>query len=158
MAIVTQVKQLHELATVRYSVQRVVAMREPKVPVGEESLLLMVEGRATAGVDLAGLNRDRVQFLNSETVVIDLPPAKLFDVSLDEKQTRVWDRQVTWWTPWVPFNPDLEHQARLKAIDDVRAAAVKMGILKQAQHNAETAIHDVMDLVGLHTSFRKAAS
>ena len=157
-AVLTQIRQLHELSTVRYSIQRVVGIREPKVPIGEESLLLMVEGRATAGVDLSGLSRDKILFTGPNSVIIQLPDAKLFDVSLDEKQTRIWDRQITWWTPWVPFNPDLEHQARLKAIEDVRNAALKMGILDQARLHAETAIRELMSLVDIQTTFRKVPS
>ncbi len=157
-AVLTQIRQLHELSTVRYSIQRVVGIREPKIPIGEESLLLMVEGRATAGVDLSGLSRDKILFTGPNSVIIQLPDAKLFDVSLDEKQTRIWDRQITWWTPWVPFNPDLEHQARLKAIEDVRNAALKMGILDQARLHAETAIRELMSLVDIQTTFRKVPS
>ena len=150
---VSQIKQLHELATVRYSVQRVVGLREAKTPFGEESILLMVEGRATAGVDLAELSRDNIHYLTENRVLIDLPPAKMLDVTLDEKQTKVWDRQITWWTPWVPFSPDLEHRARLQAIEDVRKAALQMGILDQAQRNAQTAIRELLALVDLNASF-----
>jgi len=67
---------------------------------------------------------------------------------LDEKQTRVWDRQITWWTPWVPFNPDLERQARLAALDSVRQTAVEMGILDEARHNAETSIRNLLKTLG----------
>ena len=133
-------------------------MTEQKQPVGQESILLMVEGRATAGVDLRQLTRDRVRLAGPDTILIDLPEPRMLDVSLDEKQTRVWDRQITWWTPWVPYSPDLEHRARLKAIDDVRQAALDMGIISQAQRNAETAIRELMSLAGLKTSFRKVPS
>lgn len=158
VAVITQIQKIQELATVRYSVQRVVGLREPKVPMGEESILLMVEGRATAGIELQKLTRDRIQIGKNDTIVIELPAPRLLDVSLDEKQTRVWDRQVTWWTPWVPYSPDLEHRARLKAIDDVRQAALDMGILAQAERNAETAISELMRLAGLRATFRKVAS
>jgi hypothetical protein len=158
LAVIAQIKQLHELATVRYSVQRVVGLREQKVPFGEEWILLMVEGRVTAGVDLARLSRDNVRYVDANSVMLELPAAQIFDVSLDEKQTKVWDRQITWWTPWVPFNPELEHHARLQAIEDVRNAALQMGILDQAQHNAETAIRDLLTLVDLKVSFRRIPS
>lgn len=158
IAVVTQIRQLRELATVRYSIQRVVGIREPKVPVGEESILLMVEGHATAGVDLRQLGRDRVRFSGDDTILVDLPGPKMLDVSLDENKTRVWDRQVTWWTPWIPYSPDLEHRARLKALDDVRQASLDMGIMLQAQRNAETAIRELMNLAGLRTSFTKVTS
>ena len=58
----------------------------------------------------------------------------------------------------MPYSPDLEHKARLKAIDDVRQAALNMGILPQARHNAEIAIRDLLNLVDLRTSFRRIPS
>lgn len=153
-AIITQVKPLKQLVTVRYSIQRVVGLKEPKVPLGEESILLMVEGEALAGVDLEGVTSRDITQSGARTVTITLPHARLFNVFLDEKYTKVWDRQITWWTPWVAPDPDLEHQARLRAIDDVRGAALTMGILDQAQKNAETAIRDLLQGFGWETNFK----
>jgi hypothetical protein len=154
-AVITQVRQLKQLVTVRYSIQRVVGITEPKQPIGEESILLMVQGEADAGVDLAHLSRDDISYVNEHSVEVSLPPAKLFNTYLDEKQTKVWDRHVTWWTPWVPYDPDLEHKARLQGLTDVRNAALEMGILDQAQKNAESAIRDLLSTFGVEVKFRK---
>lgn len=152
--IVRQVQPLKELVTVRCSIQRVVGLKEPKTPLGEESILLMVQGEALAGVDLQGVSSRDIAFAGPRTVTITLPRAKLFNVFLDEKYTKVWDRQITWWTPWVAPDPDLEHQARLRAIDDVRNDALRMGILEQAQQNAQTAIRDLLRGFEVETNFK----
>jgi Protein of unknown function (DUF4230) len=152
--VITQVKSLNQLVTVRYSVERVVGLREPKVPFGEESILLMVQGEALAGVDLDSLRPRDIARSSSGSFVITLPPARLFNVFLEEKQTKIWDRQITWWTPWVPPDPDLEHKARLQALDDVRSGALQMGILDQAQKNAETAIRDLLSAFGAQAAFK----
>ena len=68
---------------------------------------------------------------------------------IDDTQTRVWDREITWWTPWVPYNQDLERQARLKARETIEHAAIEGGILKQARQNAETAIRGLLETLGL---------
>jgi Protein of unknown function (DUF4230) len=155
-SVLVQIKQLKQLVTVRYSIQRVVGMTEPKEPFGSESILLMVEGEALAGVDLANLTQnDCILSEGNRKVLIALPPAKLFDTYLDEKQIKIWDHHVTWWTPWVPFNPDLEHKARLQALNEVRSAALNMGILDEAQRNAETAIRDLLAALGIQTQFEK---
>jgi hypothetical protein len=60
----------------------------------------------------------------------------------------VWDRQITWWTPWVSPNPDLERQARVAASASVKQAALDMGILDQAQRNAETLIRNLIQTLG----------
>jgi hypothetical protein len=132
----------------------VVGLREPKVPFGEESILLMIQGEALAGVDLERITPRDVSYSGNRALVITLPAAKLFNVFLDEKETKVWDRQITWWTPWVPPDPDLEHKARLQGIEDVRNAALKMGMLDQAQKNAETAIRDLLKAFDVQAKFK----
>jgi hypothetical protein len=149
-AVLTEIKRLNQLITVRYSIQRVVGIKEQKQPVGEESLLLMVQGEVQAGVDLAELSPASIHFSDPHTVAVMLPSAHIMNVFLDEKHTKVWDRHITWWTPWVDSDPDLEHKARQQAVDDVKAAALEMGILQQAQKNAELAIGDF--LAALHLS------
>lgn len=146
-AVVTQVRGLKELVTVRYVVQKVVGMTEARQPLGQESLLLMVEGRAQAGVDLGAVTQYDVQ-VSGKKIKIRLPHAEMFDVYLDEKNTKVWDRRITWWTPWVSPDPDLEHRARLAALDDIRKAALDMGILRDAEKNARAAIRDLVGAMG----------
>lgn len=148
-SVVTQVQRLNELATVRYSIEKVVGMKEQKDPVGEESILLLVRGRVLAGVDLAGLAQDDVTGFNGSGVRIRLMPPRIQQAYLDEKYTKVWDRRITWWTPWVTPDADLEHKARMQALDDIQAAALEMGILKEARRNAETDIREILRAFGI---------
>jgi hypothetical protein len=148
-AVVTQIRQLNQLATVRYTVQKVVGLREQTYPVGEESILLVVQASVEAGVDLAGLTDKDVDVQSDGTVRLRLPPARVLNVSLDEKQTQVWDRRKTWWTPWVPYSKDLETRARQQGIEASKQAALEIGILRQAEANAETAIRALLNLAGI---------
>jgi len=157
-AVITQVKKLNQLVTVKYRIQHVVGLTEPKVPLGEESILLMVQGQALAGVDLAALTQDDVAVGGKRSVTMKLPAAKLLNVFLDEKETKVWDRRITWWTPWVSYDPDLEHKARLQALDEVRRAALQMGILDAAQRNAQNAIANFLLALQVDVSFKAPAS
>ncbi|MDQ2774958.1 MAG: DUF4230 domain-containing protein [Acidobacteriota bacterium] len=152
-AVIIEIKPLNQLTTVRYSIQRVVGIKEEKQPFGEESLLLMVQGEVLAGVDLADMTPADIKYLDGRTVAICLPAPKIFQCFIDEKNTKVWDRSITWWTPWVPFNPDLEHKARLTALDEIRKAAASMGILDQAKNNAQTAIKGLLSPLGLQSRF-----
>ena len=147
-AVVAQIRQLNQLATVRYTVQKVVGLREPKYPVGEESILLVLQARVEAGVDLAHLGQDQVQ-VDGDTVTVRLPPGQIFNVSIDEAETRVWDRTKTWWTPWVPYSKDLETRARGQGLEAAKKAALEMGILKQAEQNAESSIRGLLSLAGV---------
>ena len=146
-AVVSQVRGLKELVTVRYVVQKVVGLTEPRQPVGSESLLLMVQGRAQAGVDLGSVTQYDVQ-VTGKKIKIRLPHAQILDVAIDEKNTKVWDRRVTWWTPWVSPDMNMEHRARLAALDDIRKTVLDMGILKDAETGARKALQDLATLMG----------
>lgn len=146
-AVVSQVRGLKELVTVRYVIQKVLGVTEPRQPLGEESILLMVQGRAQAGVDLGAVTQYDVQVVGKR-IKIRLPHAEIFDVFIDEKNTKVWDRRITWWTPWVSPDPDLEHKARLTAIDDIRKTALDMGILRDAETSAKDAIRSLVGAMG----------
>lgn len=147
-AVVAKVRQLQQLATVRYTVQKVVGIRETKGVVGEESILLIVQAHVDAGIDLASLRPEDVSRRADGALVVRLPPAKVFGVAVDEKETKVWDRQKTWWTPWVPYSLDLEQRARTQGVEAARQAALDGGILKQAERNAVTSIQGLLTLAG----------
>jgi hypothetical protein len=150
-AIVKEIQNLSQLVSVKYTVQKMIGLTEEKVPFGEEKLSLMVQAQVLAGVDLSALTDANVSIAADKSVAIKLPQPRILHVFIDEKQTKVWDRQKTWWTPWVPFNPELDQKARLAALEAVQAAALEMGILKDAQHNAETAIRQLLKPLGIET-------
>ena len=145
-AILRQIQPLNDLITVRYNIQKVIGLKEQKVPFGNEQVLMLVQAKVLGGVNLANATASRA----GNTVVIRLPPAGILDASLDDKETKVWDRSKTWWTPWVSLNPDLEQSARRDALEDVRLAAVQMGILSNAQQNAETIIRNFLQTIGFN--------
>jgi hypothetical protein len=148
-AILQQVQRLSQLSTVRYTVQKVVGLKEPKQPFGSESILLIMQASVEAGVDLGALRPDDVSTGPDGSLVLRLPAAKVLNVSVDEKETKVWDRRKTWWTPWIPYSIDLEQRARLAGIDAVRQTALDAGILKQAERNADAAIRSLLELAGV---------
>jgi hypothetical protein len=150
-AILTQVRQLNQIASVQYTVQKVVAIREQKQPVGSESILLILQASIEAGIDLAALRPEDVSVGSNGGIVIRLPHAQILHVSVDEKQTKVWDRQKTWWTPWIPYSVDLEQRARVAGLEEAKQTALEMGILRQAESNAMTSIRGLLGLVGVKT-------
>jgi hypothetical protein len=147
-AMVKQIQGLSELVSVKYTVQKVIGLEEKKTPVGAEKLLLIVQAEVLAGVDLAVVSPGSIRILPQNEIKVTLPPARIFHIVIDDKETKVWDRQITWWTPWVSPNPDLERQARLAAIASIKQAAIDMGILDQAQRNAESVIRNLLQTMG----------
>lgn len=156
-AVVHEVRQLNDLVTVRYVIQKVVGLKEERQPLGSESILLMVQGKVLAGVSLGDVNQYDVQNVHGHTADLRLPPPHLIDAYIDEQNTKVWDRGVTWWTPWVAPDQDLEHKARLLAIDSIRSAAVDSGILNDARRNAQESIRKFLAPFGITTvNFRES--
>lgn len=139
-AMLQQIQQLQELATVKYSLQKVIGLEEEKVPFGSESVMMVVQAHVKAGVDLRELMSKDIVVEGSKQITVRLPAAKILDVYVDDKLTRVYQRTKTWWTPWVPANPQLEQQARQAALESVQLAAIQSGILTNAHANAETAL------------------
>ena len=150
-AVVKEIQRLSELVTVKYSIQKVIGLKEEKVPFGSEQVLLMVQADVLGGVNLAALSAADVQVAANNAITVRLPPAKVMHVSVDENQTRVWDRTKTWWTPWVAYDPELEQKARLAALEAAQAAALEMGILSNAQENAEKTIRGFLQTVGVES-------
>ncbi len=147
-AMLREIQRLNELVTVKYSIQKVVGFEEQKKPLGTEKLLLIVQAKVLGGIDLSQLSEKDVAILKPGEVLVRLPEPKILHVVVDEKQTKVWDRQVTWWTPWVPYNPDLERQARMAALDSVRQSAIEMGILTDAAASARSSIRRLLEAAG----------
>ena len=147
-AVVQEIQRLSELVTVKYSIQKIVGLKEEKVPFGSEQVLLMVQATVLGGVDLTQLNQQDVTIDSDDTVTMKLPAPRIMHVYINDKETRVWDRSKTWWTPWVPLNPDLEQKARLASLEAVQQVALEMGIRQHAQTNAESVIRGLMQRVG----------
>jgi len=147
--ILARVQQLNQLATVRYTIQKVVGLTDQKYPVGSESILLIVEAHVEAGVDLAGLHPDDISSASGGAVVVRLPEPRILNAFIDEKDTKVWDREKSWWAPWIPYSLDLEQRARIAGIESVKKTALEEGILTQAESNAETSIRQLLTLAGI---------
>jgi len=141
--VVKEIQQLNSLVSVKYILQKAIGLEEKKVPFGSERILLIVQAEVLGGVELDKLAAYHVT-TDGLRFTIALPPPKILHIVIDDKETRVWDRSVTWWTPWVPANLDLERQARLAAKEAIEKSALDMGILEQAKKNAQMSIRGLL--------------
>jgi len=144
-AVVKQIQQLNELVTVKYSLEKVIGLTEQKVPFGTEKVMILVQAKVKAGVDLGHVEASA----DTAGITLHLPPAVITDIYIDDQQTKVWDRSLSWWAVWVSPNPDLEQSARRAALESVRVAAEQMGILSNAQANAELGLRQFLNSVGV---------
>ena len=143
------IRDLDQLATVRWT-ESVPVTKESGGDIWErvfdgEKVLLLATGNVEAGVDLGDINANDVG-VSGDTVTIDLPEPEILSASLDEKTTRVYDRDSS------PLNlhpdDDLVEQARLRAVEKIEASARENGILDTAEANAEDSIRAFLTTLG----------
>lgn len=146
--VLRQVQTLAEFVTVKYVMEKVVVFEDVKwYPGGDNRVLLVAHGIVKAGVDFKQLSEDDVQ-VSGPTVSLRLPPAKITDSYLDEKQTYVVERTTGLLRM---FDKDLEQTARQTALVDIQRAARNSGILKDADERAR----DQLRVLFLQLGFEK---
>ncbi len=147
--VVEGVRELDRLATVRVT-ESILVTRESGGDVLDrlfsgEKVLLVATGDVEAGVDLSEIGEDDVR-VEDETVTIRLPEPEVLSASLDEEETRVYDRDYS------PLNlrpdDDLVEEARAEAEERIEDAARENGILDTAETNAEQSIRALVVALG----------
>lgn len=147
--VVEGIQDLDRLATVRWT-ESVPVTRESGGTGLErfftgEKVLLIASGDVEGGVDLARMSEEDVQ-VRGDVVTIRLPESEVFSSSLDEGETRVYDRDFS----LLNLRPDdeLVEEARGEAVRRIEAAARENGILEQAESNAEDSIRAFVTTLG----------
>lgn len=138
-----QVRALTHLVTVQYVVEKVVVLEDVKW-YGENRVLLLAHGIVKAGVDLEQLKPADLS-VTGRTVRLRLPPPQITDAYLDDTQTRVIERETGLLRV---FDKDLEQKARQAALDEIRRAARRGGILLDAEARAREQLTALFRLLG----------
>lgn len=147
--VVEDIQKLDRLDTVRMT-QSVVVTKETggtelrRFLTGEEVLLVAV-GNVEAGVDLSNLTEGDVR-VEDKTITLRMPEPEISSVSLDEEQTRLYDRDQG----VLRLRPDetLVEEARREAQDELVAAARQNDIRATAESNAEDTIRTFLTTLG----------
>jgi Protein of unknown function (DUF4230) len=147
--VVEGIKDLNQLATVRWE-ESVIITRESggtelEQLVSGEEVTVVATGYVEAGVNLANLGQDDVR-VDGETVTIRLPEPEILSTSLDEEETRVYDRDFG----LLNIHPDdaLVEEARGVAVDKIEEAARDEDILNRAEQNAENSVRAFVTSLG----------
>jgi hypothetical protein len=145
-ALLQQVKTLSELVTVQYVIEKVVVVEDVKwiAVLGENRVLMVAHGVVKAGLDLNRLQPGDLR-VHDQSITVKLPPARITEAFLDEKQTRVVERSTGFLRS---FDKDLEQTARQNALDEIRRAALAGGILKDADSRARQQLTNLLRQAG----------
>ena len=144
-----QVQTLSELVTVKYVVEKVEIWEDPpsglmQFVAGDNRILLLARGVVKAGVDFQKLKPEDLK-VQGKTIWINLPPARITDAYLDDKETKVIERTTGFLRS---FDKDLEQNIRRTAVDDMRQSALRGGIVRDANDRARTQLASFFRLMG----------
>ena len=146
--LLTKIQSLSSLTTTRYTYSTIVTTESDmpdwlKALYGQKQVMVAV-GYITAGIDMKQVKAADVQ--NGETLILTLPAPTLQDCILDEGKTYIaaLEKGV-----FAPASPTLDQESRRFAVQQLRQSAVNGEILTQAQTQAQVAITDFINLVGV---------
>jgi hypothetical protein len=144
--LLTQVQTLRHLVTVKYVLEKVVIYEDAKW-YGDNRVLLVAHGVVKAGIDLAAMQAGDIQIADND-IRVALPPARITDVYLDDRRTEILERSTGILRS---FDKDLEQNARMQAVEDLRRAASENGILTDAAERARTQLTALFQQLGFTT-------
>lgn len=112
-----------------------------------ETLIFVAKGRVVAGVDFSEMEENDIQMVNPNTVMVHLPPARIFDdlPVLDTEESYVADRDTGLLTR---ADVELETEVRQAAEDVLLEEAIASGVIERADANAETFIRELLNGLG----------
>jgi hypothetical protein len=148
-AVIKRVQALNRLEASSYTVEKVIEAGVQgnmfqNLLFGDR-LLLIANGTVVAGFDLSTLSEEDVTISeDGSTIVFHMPPPQVFDVSLDNNQTRVYDRQQGL---LAAADKDLESQARQAAEAEILRSACEGGLMQRATADGQQAIEQLLHMV-----------
>lgn len=112
-----------------------------------DKLLLVAHGEVIAGYDLSKMKPEDFSG-TGKSITIKLPAPEIFTVTLDNEQTRVFDRDQGLLTKG---NLNLEAEAREQAEASIRQAACEGNILDTAEKNVKVQLETIFKAAGFTT-------
>lgn len=150
-SVIKEIQSLGRLETASYSIEKIVEAGTDGNVIQNflygDKLLLIANGKVTAGVDLLNLQKDAIQ-VDGRNLTINLPAPIILSSSLDNSKTKVYDRTQGYLSRG---NKDLESEARKSAEASIRQAACGSGILEDARKNAIERMKVLFNFAGFTT-------
>jgi len=147
--LVTQVRELHRLETAAMHVMHIGTVSQsyklvPNALAGDE-ITFLAEGDVIAGIDLARLQQSDVWHSPDGTLNLRLPPPMILVTRVDNQKSRVLNRKTGMLRR---ADVDLETRARQNAEQNIRAEALRRGILPTAQASGEKKMAELLHTLG----------
>ena len=136
-AVIQQIRSLNRLETASFTIEKIIDAgtsggKFEQLLFGDR-ILLIAHGEVIAGIDMTKVNESTMK-IEDKHISLVLPAPQILTTTLDNDQTRVYDRQTGLLSKG---DKDLESEARLAAESTIRDAACKSNILQTASDNAK---------------------
>ena len=149
-SLVTRVRELNRLETASMRVIHVSTITQSYKLVpdtfGGDKLTFLATGDVIAGLDLSQIKPGDAWREPDGTIALRLPPAQILVTRIDNKQSRVLNRDTGLLRR---ADPNLESRAREHAEEGIKNEALKKGILEMAAQNGEKKLADFLHTVGV---------
>jgi hypothetical protein len=149
--VIKQVQSLNRLETAQFTIEKVIDAGTngnifQQFLFGDK-LLLIAQGDVIAGVDMTKVKENDIQ-IDNNAVRLTLPSPEILIATLNNDQTRVYDRKTGLLTKG---DKDLEAKAREQATKIIRQAACDGHILDTASTNARNQLTALLKSLGFAT-------
>jgi hypothetical protein len=147
-AVIKEMRALNRLETASFTIEKIIdggtqGNRLQTFLFGDK-ILLIAHGNVIGGFDFSKLS-DKDFVIKDKTIQINLPAPEILVATLDNSQTRVYDRQRG---ILALSEKDLESEARQTAEKSIREAACSAGILNQAAENGRKQLTAFLGALG----------
>jgi hypothetical protein len=148
-AVIKEMRSLQRLETASFTIEKVIDGGTTGNNVFTQFLfgdkiLLIAHGQVIAGFDLSQISENDIK-IDGKNLTVTLPQPQILTTTLDNTQTRVYDRQKGL---LAPEDKDLESKAREAAEKSIHDAACKGGVLQQAADNARKQLTALFSSLG----------
>lgn len=148
-AVIQQMQQLQRLQTTSYTIEQIIEARVTGDALDEllfgDRLLLIAHGEVEAGINLDELSEESLTIsADGRSLTLYLPPVQIFNVTIDNDKTRVYDREKGL---LATQNKDLETDARRFAESEILQAACESDIMGRASQDSQRAMQQFLTLL-----------
>lgn len=150
-AVVKQMRSLSRLETAVFTIEKVIDGGTTGGNIFQrllfgDKILLIAHGQVIAGFDLSQISEKDIT-IEGKNVTVALPAPTILVSTLDNSQTKVYDRQ----RGLLSDNDALESQVRQAAEASIHDAACEAGILQQASDNGRKQLTALFSSLGFET-------
>ena len=148
-AVIKEIRGLQRLETASFTIEKIINAGTTGKNIFSQFLfadriLLIAHGQVIAGFDLSQVSEKDIK-VEGKNLIVRLPKPQILVTTLDNAQTRVYDRQRG---ILQPGQNNLESEARAEAEKSIAHAACKGGILQQAADNGRKQLTTLFSAFG----------